>query len=112
GLSIEEVAHSKSWIRISGNAAQVENAFQTQIHQYSISGLKKYANATNLSIPAALEPAVTGVVSMNNFLSSPQHTDPGKVARNQAGKLVRMEDSSSGQTPFSAAFTTPNQTEA
>ncbi|WP_433972036.1 Ig-like domain repeat protein [Tunturiibacter lichenicola] len=112
GFSVDEVSHGKNWIRFSGNAAQVENAFQTQIHQYSISGLQRYANATNLSIPAALDPAVTGVVSTNNFLSNPQHTPPGKVARNQAGKLVRVADTSAGQTPLSAAFTNPNQTEA
>src|SRR5277367_5417447 len=105
GFSVDEVSRGKNWIRFSGNAAQVENAFQTQIHKYSVSGLTKYANATDMSIPAALEPAVTGVVSMNNFLSSPQHTAPAKVARNQNGKLVRIADSSSGGTTPSPAFT-------
>ena len=106
GFSVEEVSRGKNWIRFSGNAAQVENAFQTQIHQYSMSGLKKYANATNLSIPVALEPAVAGVVSMNNFLSSPQHTSPAKVARNQSGKLARVADAST-PSMSSPSFTYP-----
>jgi hypothetical protein len=105
GFSVEEVSGGKNWIRFSGNAVQVENAFQTQIHQYSISGMTKYANATNLSIPAALVPAVTGVVSMNNFLSNPQHTAPVKVARNENGKFARVADSSSVNTGPSPAFT-------
>ncbi|HEX3470333.1 MAG TPA: Ig-like domain repeat protein [Silvibacterium sp.] len=104
GFSVEEVSNSKSRIRFSGNASQVENAFQTEIHQYSVRGVKKYANATNLSIPAALEPAVTGVVSMNNFLSSPQHTSPTKIARNESGKLVRVASSSAAATA-SPSFT-------
>jgi subtilase family serine protease len=33
GFAVEQVSHGKNWIRFSGNAAQVENAFQTQIHQ-------------------------------------------------------------------------------
>jgi len=105
GFSVDQVSGSKSWIRFSGNAGQVENAFQTQIHQYSVKGVTKYANATNLSIPAALGPAVTGVVSMNNFLSSPQHTAPAKVARNQSGKLVPVANSNGASTASSPAFT-------
>ncbi len=106
GFTIEEVPGSKSWIRFSGNAAQVENAFQTTIHQYSIDGEKKYANATNLSIPAALEPAVTGVVSMNNFLSRPQHTPIATIARDENGKLVRVASTSTADTA-SPSFTLP-----
>ncbi|QNI31730.1 Ig-like domain repeat protein [Alloacidobacterium dinghuense] len=104
GFSIEEVSRSKSWIRFSGNAGQVETAFQTEIHQYSVKGVKKYANATNLSIPVALEPAVTGVVSMNNFLANPQHTSPATIARNENGKLARVASTSTPATA-SPSFT-------
>jgi Pro-kumamolisin, activation domain/Bacterial Ig-like domain (group 3) len=104
GFSVEEVSHGKNWIRFSGNASQVENAFQTEIHQYSVKGVKKYANATNLSIPNALTPAVTGVVSMNNFLSNPQHSQPTTVARNANGKLARVA-STGAATATSPAFT-------
>ena len=90
GFSIEQVARGKNWIRFSGTAGQVESAFQTQIHAYSVNGTSHYANATKLSIPVALAPAVTGVVSMNNFISTPQHVAPAAVARNQSGKLVRV----------------------
>lgn len=99
GLTVEQVAQGKGWIRFSGTAAQIENAFNTEIHQYSIAGVKKYANATNISIPAAIAPAVTGVVSMNNFLSSPQHTVPAKVARDASGKLVRVANNSTQTSP-------------
>jgi len=109
GFSIDQVAHGKDWIRFSGTAAQVEQAFQTQIHQYSIAGATKYANATNLSIPTALVPAVAGLVSVNNFVSSPQHIDQGRIARDQSGKLVRM--TSSGTLTPAPTFTDPGQQE-
>jgi hypothetical protein len=100
GFSVDEVSHGRNWIRFSGSAGQVENAFQTEIHQYAMGSTKKYANATNLSIPAALAPAVTGVVSMNNFLSHPEHTAPAKIARDQNGKLMRIADTTTPAPGF------------
>ena len=95
GFAIEQVGRGKNWIRFSGTSSQVEAAFKTSVHQYSVEGAIKYANATPLSIPAALAPAVTGVVSINNFLSHPQHVAPALIARDKAGKLVRATDNGS-----------------
>ena len=89
GFAVEQVANGKNWIRFSGTAGQVEEAFQTSIHQYSIQGEKHIANATSLSIPAALSAAVTGVVRINNFLSQAEHVAQGKITRDKSGKLVR-----------------------
>jgi subtilase family serine protease len=116
GFVIEQVARGKNWIRFSGTSAQVESAFKTSIHQYSVQGAVQgtvnYANATPLSIPAAIAPAVTGVVSMNNFISTPQHVTPAAVARNQSGKLVRVSPTgSSTVSPAPAVTTTGGQEE-
>jgi hypothetical protein len=112
GFTVEQVARGKNWIRFSGTAGQVESAFQTEIHSYLVNGTSHYANATALSIPAALAPAVTGVVSLNNFISTPQHVTPAAVVRNQSGKLVRVARAAgTTATPSPAVPTTGSQEE-
>jgi hypothetical protein len=100
GFKVEQVSAAKSWIRFSGTAQQVEQAFSTQIHRYEVKGVTHYANATELSLPTALTPAVSGVVSMNNFLKHAQHVPPATVTRNANGKLVRIPGNAAPpQTP-------------
>jgi hypothetical protein len=114
GFVVDQVARGKNWIRFSGTAGQVENAFQTEIHAYSVNGSPHYANSTGLSIPAALAPAVAGVVSMNNFISTAQHVTPAAVARNQSGKLVRvapLSGTTATPSPAPAVTTTGSQEE-
>jgi hypothetical protein len=89
GFEVNEVARSKGWIRFSGTSTQVEQAFATEIHGYTAAGVQRYANATAMSIPAALAPAVAGVVSMNSFTKAPLHTRLTNVARGKNGKMVR-----------------------
>jgi hypothetical protein len=57
----------------SGTAAQVESAFQTEIHVYSVNGELHHANATAPRIPRALAEVVHGVASLHDFRSQPQH---------------------------------------
>ena len=52
------MARSRTWIEFSGTAQQVENALDTEIHQYLENGELHYANATDPSIPAALSDIV------------------------------------------------------
>jgi len=92
GFTVEQVARGKNWIRFSGTSSQVENAFQTTIHAYSVEGLTHYANATNISIPAALAPAVAGVVRLNNFLAHAEHVSPATMTRDKTGNFVRVAD--------------------
>jgi hypothetical protein len=87
GFEVNEVANSKGWIRFSGTSSQVERAFATEIHGYKAAGMQHFANATALSIPAALAPAVAGVVSMNSFTKAPLHTQLGQVTRDKTGKM-------------------------
>jgi subtilase family serine protease len=88
GFTVEHVSRANNLIRFSGTASQVESAFQTEIHKYSVNGTTRYANSANISIPAALAPAVLSVVSMNNFVSTPQHTPLQKMTRNSSGKMI------------------------
>jgi subtilase family serine protease len=63
---------SPTSIDFSGTAGQVEHAFQTEIHYLDVRGVKHIANITDPEIPAALAPAVSGIVSLNDFRPRPQ----------------------------------------
>ena len=65
-----EVINPQS-IVFSGTAGQVRNAFHTEIHNLNVNGEKHIANMSNPQIPAALAPAVVGVVSLNDFKPRP-----------------------------------------
>jgi hypothetical protein len=74
GFNVESVSHGRTVIEFSGTAGQVQDAFQTTIHSYPLNGEQHWANASDPSIPSALEPAVKGVLSLHNFPRRPQHT--------------------------------------
>ena len=59
-------------IDFSGTAGQIRDAFHTEIHNLMVEGKMHFANMSDPQIPAALEPAVGGVVSMHNFMPKPQ----------------------------------------
>jgi subtilase family serine protease len=54
-------------IDFSGTAAQVRNAFKTEIHYLDVRGFRHIANMQNPRISTALAPAVGGIVSLNDF---------------------------------------------
>ena len=58
-------------IDFSGTAGQVRSAFHTDIHRLNVKGEKHIANMSDPKIPAALEPAVAGVVSLHDFCPTP-----------------------------------------
>jgi subtilase family serine protease len=60
-------------IDFSGTAGQVREAFHTEIHNLEVNGEKHIANMSDPRIPAALAPAVVGVVSLNNFMPKPMN---------------------------------------
>src|SRR5579872_188337 len=71
GFSIDSVARSRNLIRFSGSASQVEQAFQTQMHYYSIAGEKHFAPSTALTVPASLSSVVTAVRNLDDFRPHP-----------------------------------------
>jgi subtilase family serine protease len=71
GFTIVSVARGRNFIVFSGTAAQAENAFQTQIHNFEVNGETHFSNTTPISIPAALSGIVTGVRGLSNFLPKP-----------------------------------------
>jgi subtilase family serine protease len=67
GFSIDSVARSRNLIRFSGTAAQVELAFQTQMHFYKVNGQQHFAPSTELSLPASLASVVLAIRNLDDF---------------------------------------------
>ncbi len=73
GFTVNVVYENGMLIDFSGTAGQVRTAFRTEIHQLSVKGVKHIANMSDPKIPAALAPAVAGVVSLHDFLPRPMY---------------------------------------
>ncbi|MDP8979487.1 MAG: protease pro-enzyme activation domain-containing protein [Acidobacteriota bacterium] len=71
GLTIASVARGRNWIAVNGAAAQVEAAFQTELHHYVVNGETHFANSTEPSVPAALGNVVKTIRGLNNFRLRP-----------------------------------------
>src|ERR1700678_4129400 len=89
GFQIDHIANGHNVIQFSGNAAQVQSAFHTAIHKYTINSQEHWANASDPSIPAALTPAVAGIASLNNFPKRAAHRFAGTFARDMATKKMK-----------------------
>src|SRR5208282_428490 len=71
GFRVNYIYPSAMLIDFSGTAGSILDAFHTEIHSLSVNGKSHFANMSDPRIPAALAPAVTGVVSLNNFMPRP-----------------------------------------
>ena len=71
GFTVHGVYRANGVIDFSGPASAIRRAFHTQIHNLSVNGEHHIANSSDPSIPAALAPAIRGVVSMNDFRPHP-----------------------------------------
>lgn len=87
------VKASGNRVEFSGTVGTVETAFRTKMHQFraQVNGAMEthISNASEISIPAALSPVVAGVLSLNDFHTTPAHQDFGKAKRDSNGKWVR-----------------------
>src|SRR5882762_7329610 len=73
GFPVDRIYPSGMLIDFSGTAAQVRKAFQTEIHHLNVKGEKHVGNISDPRIPAALAPAVAGIVSLHNFRPNAMH---------------------------------------
>ena len=84
GFTIHGVQASGLMIDFSGTAGQVRGAYGTEIHHLEVNGKKHFANMSDPQIPAALAPAVSGIVSLHNFYPRPQNVPKAKPAYDNA----------------------------
>jgi subtilase family serine protease len=85
GFAVNNVYPNKTQIDFSGTVAQVDQAFHTQENSYAINGGRHRANASDISIPAALQSVVAGVMGLDDFHSEPLVKKP-HIAQWQASK--------------------------
>jgi subtilase family serine protease len=71
GFHVDDVARGRNSIVFSGTVAQVNVAFRTEIHRYLEEGESHFANATEPSVPAALQPVVIGIRGLDDFHPKP-----------------------------------------
>jgi hypothetical protein len=67
GFTVEKPTNGRQFLFFTGTSAQVETAFQTEMHHYSVGGKTYIANAKPASIPTALAPDVKGVASLTSM---------------------------------------------
>lgn len=73
GFKVNSVYPNKLIIDFSGTAGQVREAFHTEIHNLQVGTEKHIANMSDPKIPAALAPAVAGIVSLHDFMPHPMY---------------------------------------
>jgi subtilase family serine protease len=83
-FQVAQPSRGRTVIEFSGTAAQVQQAFHTEIHKFTVNGEDHWANASDPQIPAALAPVVEGVVSLHNFPKRPMYHIMGKFSKNRA----------------------------
>ena len=88
GFTVNRVSNGRTVIEFSGTAAQVRDAFRTEIHKYAVNGEDHWANASDPQIPTALTPVVAGIDTLYNFPRHAMHHVDGVVSRSKdTGKL-------------------------
>ena len=73
GFEVNFVYSGGMAIDFSGTAGQIRDAFQTELHNLDVLGVRHLANIRDPQIPAALAPAVVGIASLNDFLPRPMY---------------------------------------
>jgi subtilase family serine protease len=72
GLTVNGFSRSRTRVFFSGRAAQVESVFRTELHQYQVNDETRFANAIEVSVPAALSGMMLGIRGLDNFRPRPR----------------------------------------
>ena len=116
GFTVNSVSPSRMTIDFSGNAGQVRQALHTEIHYLSVNGARHIANMSDPQIPAALAPAVAGIVSLHDFTphamkkNRPQYTYTSQGSTYQAVTPADLATIYNLTPLFSAGTTGAGQT--
>jgi subtilase family serine protease len=71
GFHIDSVSRSRDRITFSGTAAQVQAAFDTELHHYRTEGELHFAPAADLTLPTELAPVTAAVLHLSDFRPKP-----------------------------------------
>ena len=72
GFTNVHPARGRNWVSFTGTAAQVQAAFQTEIHNFNVNGRMHYANTTAPKLPWGLSGVVAGIRGLDDFRPRPR----------------------------------------
>ena len=72
-LHIDELAHGRNWLTLSGTSAQFQTAFHTDLHRFDVNGRQHFANLAAPSIPDTFRGLVSGFRGLHDFPLPPPH---------------------------------------
>ena len=83
GLEVHRVSPLGTRVTFSGTAAEIEAAFQTELHYYRVAGETHYAMATAPALPEDLADTVLSVYNAHDFVPKPasRRMNAGAAAR-------------------------------
>jgi subtilase family serine protease len=81
GFTINGISPTGLQVDFGGTVGQVRRAFGTELHALSVDGTTHFANVRDPSIPAALRPAVEGIVALHDFHPRAFHVPRGPGAQ-------------------------------
>ncbi len=92
GFRMNYIYPSAMLIDFSGTAGSILDAFHTEIRSLSVNGKTYFANMSDPHIPAALSPALEGVVSLNDFRPHPMYQRRADYTTSSSYQLVVPAD--------------------
>jgi subtilase family serine protease len=76
GFTVLSVPRGRNEVIFSGTAVQIQSAFSTEIHRYTLKGEMHVANSTAISVPASLSGIVTSIRGIADFRPKPMYVRP------------------------------------
>jgi len=109
GMQVNQVTKGRTVIEFTGTAAQLQEAFHTEMHKYVVNGEEHWGNSSDPQVPAALAPVIHGIASLHNFPRKNYLHRAGEFRRDNAtGKVTEVTPASgpaSGRGGPSSDFT-------
>jgi hypothetical protein len=66
GLQVNWISPSGMFVNFNGSAANVERAFHTELHHYTVRGQQRYSVSSDPSIPVALSPVIRAIRGLSS----------------------------------------------
>jgi hypothetical protein len=85
GFTIDHVADSGNAIHFSGTVRQAQEAFETEIHKYTVNGESHFANETDLKVPYQFSGLISSIHGLDDFRPHPEYVRkpaPASTAEN------------------------------
>lgn len=101
GLTVS-AGQDNLYVKASGTVAQVESAFQVQLHQYDLFGRTFRASARSATLPPELAPLVAAVGGLSSLGAEPQIARVGKRAADNIHRTSDAEGLPAKPLPLSA----------